>query len=79
LSNEVHATAEKAIRRVRQASSPRVIWIDGVCINQADLDERGQQVAIMGDVYSRTKRNIIWLGDSDDSTPAPMGGHPSRH
>jgi hypothetical protein len=26
----------------------------------------------MGDVYSRTKRNIIWLGDSDDSAPAAM-------
>lgn len=70
---EVHATAEKAIRRVRQASSHRVIWIDGVCINQADLDERNQQVAIMGDVYSSTKRNIVWLGDSDNSTPAAMG------
>lgn len=69
---DVHASAEKAIRRVRQASSDRVIWIDGTCINQANLDECQQQVAIMGDVYHSTKQNIVWLGESEDFTAAAI-------
>jgi hypothetical protein len=30
----------------------RCLWIDALCINQADLIERSSQVSMMGDVYS---------------------------
>jgi hypothetical protein len=40
------------------------IWIDAVCINQEDLDERAAQVSIMGHIYSKAFRVIIWLGNS---------------
>ena len=32
-------------------------------INQNDAGEKGQQVAMMGDVYALGKHNLIWLGD----------------
>ncbi|KAK8039850.1 hypothetical protein PG993_008261 [Apiospora rasikravindrae] len=47
---------------------PSLIWADAVCINQKDLAERGQQVAMMGLIYSKASRVISWLGHSDDST-----------
>ncbi|KAH8749840.1 heterokaryon incompatibility protein-domain-containing protein [Hyaloscypha sp. PMI_1271] len=40
------------------------ICIDAVCINQEDLDERAAQVSIMGHIYSKAFRVIIWLGNS---------------
>lgn len=38
------------------------IWIDALCINQRDPLERGQQVGLMGRLYSRAERVISWLG-----------------
>lgn len=40
----------------------RLLWIDAVCINQADLQERNQQVQMMGLIYSSAERVIFWLG-----------------
>jgi hypothetical protein len=37
------------------------LWIDAICINQADLDERKQQVQLMRDVYSGASRVVVWL------------------
>ncbi|KAF1915963.1 heterokaryon incompatibility protein-domain-containing protein [Ampelomyces quisqualis] len=38
------------------------IWIDTVCIDQENLSERGHQVKQMGDIYSRAKTVLMWLG-----------------
>lgn len=40
------------------------LWVDAVCINQEDLDERGQQVAIMHSIYTTSASVLIWLGDA---------------
>jgi len=39
-----------------------VLWIDAICINQEDVDEKSHQVAMMGDLYSRCLTVYIWLG-----------------
>ncbi|VBB80632.1 Putative HET domain-containing protein [Podospora comata] len=44
------------------------IWVDAVCINQDDLAERAFQVQMMGDVYRKAARTIIWLGRGDQYT-----------
>ncbi|XEV01223.1 hypothetical protein FSHL1_006510 [Fusarium sambucinum] len=38
------------------------LWIDSVCINQSDTDERNTQVALMARIYSEAKLVIVWLG-----------------
>jgi hypothetical protein len=42
------------------------LWIDAICINQDDLDERAFQVRLMRDLYSRGRRTIAYLGPKDD-------------
>ncbi|KAI4199075.1 MAG: hypothetical protein LQ350_004830 [Teloschistes chrysophthalmus] len=37
-------------------------WVDFLCINQDDLDEKGTQVAFMSIVFSRSARVAAWLG-----------------
>lgn len=44
------------------------IWIDAICINQADLAERSQQIAIMGSIYSGARCVLSWLGEPDRSS-----------
>ncbi|KAI1743029.1 heterokaryon incompatibility protein-domain-containing protein [Xylaria scruposa] len=38
------------------------IWIDQVCIDQANVSERGSQVDMMKAIYKTSARTIIWLG-----------------
>lgn len=44
------------------------LWIDAICIDQQNLDERGTQVAIMGDIYDKAQEVLVWLGKEDDNT-----------
>ncbi|KAI1132565.1 HET-domain-containing protein [Nemania abortiva] len=54
----------RALRRLRRLYKTRVFWIDAVCINQEDLDERSAQVALMEEIYSNAASTAIWLGDT---------------
>jgi hypothetical protein len=45
------------------------LWADQICINQRDMLERSQQVAMMGDIYRLASRTFIWLGEPDEYTP----------
>ena len=38
------------------------LWIDAICIDQENLEERNQQVSILVDIYSRAYIVYIWLG-----------------
>jgi hypothetical protein len=38
------------------------LWVDAICINQADVREREEQIKIMALIYSRAKQVIVWLG-----------------
>ncbi|KAF2728114.1 hypothetical protein EJ04DRAFT_592434 [Polyplosphaeria fusca] len=46
----------------RRKYPKRKIWIDAICIDQANTPERNQQVQQMGEIYSRAKEVITWLG-----------------
>lgn len=41
------------------------IWVDSVCINQCDVQERNWQVSMMGDIYRQAARVKSWIGPSD--------------
>lgn len=60
------ASAVKVLRRFRLRTDVRTFWIDAICIDQNNLDERSQQVALMGDVYGKSSLTLIWLGDEDE-------------
>jgi hypothetical protein len=38
--------------------------VDAICINQKDDKERGHQVGMMRDVYSKATDVLVWLGES---------------
>jgi hypothetical protein len=44
------------------SQNPRRIWIDALCINQGNLTEREQQVAIMQDIFRQASKTLLWLG-----------------
>lgn len=44
----------------------RMLWIDALCINQDDLEERAAQVKIMPQIYDRADEVLVWLGTGLD-------------
>lgn len=44
------------------------IWVDALCINQADLVERAHQVSQMGDIYRHAERVLVWLGPEAENS-----------
>ncbi|KAH0591664.1 hypothetical protein MHUMG1_10605 [Metarhizium humberi] len=54
-----------ALSRLRHPTHSRFLWADQICINQVDKDEKGKQVRQMGDIYSKSKHTVIWLGEED--------------
>lgn len=43
-------------------------WIDAICIDQSNLGEKGQQVAMMGSIYKNASLVLACIGDhADDS------------
>ena len=52
----------------------RNFFIDAICINQVDLEERTRQVALMGTVYTDAARVVGWLGSRKPGFPAFIAG-----
>ena len=49
-----------------------VIWADAICINQADLAERAEQVRRMRTIYARAEKIVAWLGQATDDSALAM-------
>ncbi|PQE14256.1 hypothetical protein CJF31_00006829 [Rutstroemia sp. NJR-2017a BVV2] len=54
----------KALLHLQDRSLERILWIDALCIDQENLEERGQQVQLMSKIYSKAARVLIWLGET---------------
>lgn len=52
-----------ALQHLRRTDTRRYLWIDAICINQNDLDEKSTQILHMLDIYKEAARVVIWLGD----------------
>jgi Heterokaryon incompatibility protein (HET) len=64
----ITANLAEALKYLRNSTAARLLWIDAICINQQDLEERGRQVRLMAKIYSRARRVILWVGPkSEDS------------
>ncbi|KAK2024729.1 hypothetical protein LX32DRAFT_625737 [Colletotrichum zoysiae] len=62
----VGANLHLALNRLRGPYQPRFIWVDAICINQKDPQERTQQVLRMKDIYRGSAEVVIWLGGKSD-------------
>ena len=62
-----------ALRHLRYTHCCRILWIDALCINQADMNERNHQVFLMNRVYSTAENVVVWLGEDRDRSDIAMG------
>lgn len=83
---EVMPNLETALRRIRSARLYRPeleaeeevrignepIWIDAICINQSDPDERSRQVRRMQEDYRGALKVVVWLGDFEEYSDSDL-------
>ena len=51
---------------------PKLFWIDAICINQDDVQERGSQVRLMKQIYQQAKKVTVWLYQPSSTTSAKI-------
>ena len=57
-----------ALQHLRYDDRPRTFWIDAICVDQENLEERGLQVRRMPDIYTSADRVVIWIGPEGDGS-----------
>lgn len=68
----VRKSLASALRHLRYPDRPRTMWIDAICINQSDVNERNEQVVRMAKIYRLAQRVVVWLGPDSASGSYPI-------
>jgi hypothetical protein len=61
-----------ALRHLRKADSNRLLWVDALCINQEDMEEKVSQIKMMQAIYALALSVLIWLGPGTPQTESAM-------
>ncbi|KAH7143537.1 heterokaryon incompatibility protein-domain-containing protein [Dactylonectria macrodidyma] len=73
---KITANCEAALVRLRQSEGVRILWVDAVCIDQSNDDEKSLQIALMRQIYSLATWVGLWLGEAsttvDEETSKPL-------
>lgn len=64
----ITSNLDTALRYFRDKSDEKTLWVDAVCINQKDNMEKGPQVQMMGQIYSKAAQVLVWLGPAADGS-----------
>ncbi|KAN0099553.1 HET domain containing protein [Hyaloscypha variabilis] len=71
-SVSVTRNLHSALEHLRYDKIFRVMWIDALCINQSDNEEKSWQVQLMREIYQRATFVSIWLGPADTTSDKVM-------
>jgi hypothetical protein len=58
---DIGRTLHRALRYLRHPHRVRTIWIDALCINQEDNQEKSAQVQQMREIYANAQGVVVWL------------------
>ncbi|OAL00971.1 HET-domain-containing protein [Phaeosphaeriaceae sp. SRC1lsM3a] len=62
----------EALKMLRDEKAVVSLWVDALCINQFDEDEKNEQVCKMQLIYSKAYNVSIWLGSDHDDVENPV-------
>lgn len=57
--------ALRALRGLKETRSSMYYWVDSLCIDQGNIEERNEQVKRMKEIYGQARAVIVWLGQEE--------------
>ncbi|KAI1292920.1 heterokaryon incompatibility protein-domain-containing protein [Xylaria venustula] len=72
LELRVTRNLKSALKHLRYRDESRFMWIDALCIDQGNEIEKGPCIAMMGDIYRRASRVVVWLGEAENNSIEAM-------
>ncbi len=67
-SIEVDSNLACALKDLRYFDRPRSLWVESLCVNQEDIEERNNHVSLLASIMARASSACIWLGKGDQKT-----------
>jgi hypothetical protein len=61
-----------ALKQLRADEVPGPFWIDAICINQGNLQEKIAQIKMMKEIYTHSFRVLIWIGEESCDSQLAM-------
>jgi hypothetical protein len=74
----IRENLDSALRHLRLKDKPRMMWVDAICINQRDNQEKAREVRRMRDIYSRAQNVVVWLGNYHEPRDHDVDGFFSK-
>ena len=68
----IRENLHSALTHLRYTDRPRTLWIDAICINQNDNEEKNSQVSRMSRIYAGADNVCVWLGDETGDSNIAM-------
>ena len=65
---QIQANLASALVHLRRQHTPRVLWIDAICLDQQNEAEKEREIKKMGGIYKRANSVVIWLGSGSERT-----------
>ncbi|KAF2500878.1 HET-domain-containing protein [Lophium mytilinum] len=71
-SIEITENCYQALWHIRKLFGGVSIWVDSICINQDDEQEKESQISLMQEIYSLARSVYVWLGQGNDESDKAM-------
>ena len=68
----IRPNLESALRQLRSPGNDKFFWVDALCINQQDYDEKSSQIPMMWEIYNGAFNVCVWLGTHYDESAKAM-------
>lgn len=72
ISETVLEVLNQVVELQRWRRLKRLVWVDQICINQDDKDEKSDQIYRMGEIYSKAEEVFVWLGPTAHESDAAL-------
>lgn len=64
----ITSNLHEAMLQLRQETDVLLLWIDAICIDQSNIEERSQQVSLMREIYTNALLVTVWLGPETNNS-----------
>jgi hypothetical protein len=68
----ISSNVQAAFQKLRSQTATVYLWVDAICINQSDDEEKSVQVATMLKIFQKAEKVHAWLGPQSQDSDLAM-------